>query len=176
MNTRWLHYAIWLLPERKIKEKLARLIHSLSHTVGAIPFAPHLTLCSGTNESEGRIQAVLQTAISGLPALSLRVTGVNVSADFFQTLFLEFAANDALLQLHAQLRQALTPQKTTSFHPHLSLLYYDADLAEKERLRALVPTIPETITFDRVSLVVTTSPQGWRDIASWKRLSSQSLT
>ena len=175
MDTRWSQYAIWLLPERKREEELARLIQSLSQVVGAIPFAPHLTLCSGTNESEERIQAALQAAISGLSPLSLHVTGVNVSADFFQTLFLEFAASDALLQLQEQLREALTPEKTTPFHPHLSLLYYEADLTEKERLRALVPTMPATITFDEVCLTVPTSAQGWRDIASWKRLSSESF-
>lgn len=173
MDTRWSQYAIWLLPERKREEELARLIQSLSQVVGAIPFAPHLTLCSGTNETEERIQAALQAAISGLPSLSLHVTGVNVSADFFQTLFLEFAASAELLQLHERLREALAPHKTTPFHPHLSLLYHDADLSEKERLRALVPAMPDTITFDEVCLVAPTSPQGWRDIASWKRLSSE---
>lgn len=175
MNTRWPQYASWLKPEKKRAEELARLIHLLSHSVGATPFAPHLTLCSGANESEERIQAVLPMAISGLPPLSLRVTGINVSAAFFQTLFLEFAASDTLLELHGQLRQTLTPQKTIPFHPHLSLLYYDADLDEKERLRALVPKIPDTITFDEVCVVAPTAPQGWGDIASWIKLYSRLL-
>lgn len=175
MATRWSQYAIWLLPERKTEEDLARLIQSLSQVVGAIPFAPHLTLCSGTNETEERIQAALQQAIAGVAPLSLHVTGVNVSADFFQTLFLEFAASAEIFQLQGRLREALTPEKTTPFHPHLSLLYHEADLSEKERLRALVPTMPDTITFDQVCLTVPTSPQGWRDIASWKRLSSESF-
>ena len=170
-------FAIWLVPEKRAYEWLAGLIAEVSQAVGATSFAPHLTLCSGTWQSEAHLIAVLQEALRGVRPLTLSVAEVDVSSEYFQSLFLRLVegSNSALLALHYYLRQELEPRSTAIYEPHLSLVYYQASRIEKELLRAHLPTLPATLRFDEVWLVAPTGERGWQDITGWKTLYTHPL-
>ncbi|MBL8206922.1 MAG: 2'-5' RNA ligase family protein [Blastocatellia bacterium] len=169
-------YAIWLLPAQPDQHELQNRIQPLSQRFSSVPFPPHLTLFAGANQPLPTIQAAIEVACSDRTPFMLRSTGLQVSSAFFQTLFVEFAPHPGLSALAEQLRQELDPSSTRPFHPHLSLLYHEMSLPEKDALRTQIHWTARTIRFDEVSIVFPPRGEhGWEDITAWKTMDTHKL-
>lgn len=169
-------YAIWLLPAQHDREELQNRIQLLNHRYGAVPFEPHLTLFAGADQPLPTIQAAIEIVCRDVTPFTLLSTGLQVSPNFFQTLFVEFAPHPILLALAEQLRQELAPFSTRRFHPHLSLLYHEMPLHEKEALHAELQWEARAIPFDAVRVVFPPpGERGWEDIARWRTVYTRHL-
>jgi 2'-5' RNA ligase len=169
-------YAIWLLPAPDDRAELQARIQLLSDRYGAVPFLPHLTLLAGADKPLPAIQAAVEIACRDVAPLTLLSIGLQVTSAFFQTLFVEFAPHPGLSVLAERLRQELDPLSLRPFHPHLSLLYHEMPLSEKEALRAELKWEAQAIRFDEMGVVF--PPQGehgWEDIAAWEIMATHKL-
>lgn len=155
--------ALWLVPEGEAASYFRETIARLARQYDGSVFAPHLTLGLGP--------AALLDQIKVAP-LELAIVGLDCSTRFTKTLFVRFALSPAL----AQLRESLG-MDPADYDPHLSLLYAELPLAQKNLLRDTLPRVPFTqVRFAaaeavRCSLPVATAA----DVATWKTVARRPL-
>ena len=138
------------------------MIDRLAREQNAPSFAPHLTLGPGS-------AAQLANA-TGAP-LELPVRALACSEQFTKTLFVRFAETPEL----AALRDSLG-MEAAGFDPHLSLLYKEMPLAEKEQLASAIALPFTSVTFDLIEAVRSPDePVTPANIPTWKTLASQLL-
>ena len=98
------------------------------------PFEPHVTLYSGTFPDPAVLQKALAAAVAGLSPITLAVRGIGCTPDYFRTLFVEFEEHPILRLIHERVKEECGDLSPYMPAPHLSLLYADLPLKEKESL------------------------------------------
>ena len=143
------HLAFWLMPAPEDIPVLQAIIEELANRYDAPIFKPHLTLYSGQFEKE-------ETPWANLPSIepiSLPVLGVDATTQYTKTLFLQFPRNERLLALMESLREQCPEPSGYSLDPHLSLLYADLPLSEKQNLaKNLFPPLAR-VRFTSLSVI-----------------------
>jgi 2'-5' RNA ligase len=162
MATKEYLIVLWLSPAEPARSFFQRMINRLAREQGAPLFAPHLTLGRG---------AVAQLEGVTAPALELSVRGPAASELFTKTVFVRFAETPEL----AALRDSLG-MEAAGYDPHLSLLYKEMPLAEKEQLASAIALPFTSVTFDLIEAVrCPDEPVTPANIPTWKTLASQLL-
>ena len=168
--------SVFLTPAPDDFASLARMITEISAKYDAPPFEPHVTLYSGLFPDPAAVGKGLTAAVSGTPPLTLRVRGIGCTTDYFKTLFIEFEENALLRDLHDRIQAACGVDSGHELRPHLSLLYADLPLGDKQSLARRISPDRTEIRFDEVKLVTPLNVQeGWRDPMLWKTLSRVKL-
>lgn len=131
-------------------------------------FAPHITLFSGSaaSESSERWPDLLADLARGLEPFKVTASPADTSEDFFKTVYLPIEPAPTLALLHERFRDAMGAEPT--FRPHLSLMYKSLPPDYRRQIADAVDKADPWIC-DRLA-VVTSGPDGWRDIAWWRRL------
>lgn len=171
--------AFWLIPSEPARSSLARSIADLAHAHAAPAFTPHVTLFSGQC-SEPVTAALCRRVLERAPLLApveARVTGIGHSEAFFKTVFLELAADDALVTLRAQVRDRFSALGHVSsakpFQPHLSLIYKRCSPADRAPIVSAIQA-PSVIACGALAAVVPGSGT-WGDVAAWRSVYVQTL-
>ena len=162
--------AVFLTPAAVDFSYADGIIRELSAKLDATLFEPHLTVCSGFCADPELLKRVLAEAAQALPPLTLRVRGVGCSEAYFRTLYIEFEPDPLLIGLRERVGVAVE-RPDNGFLPHLSLLYREMPLAEKESLARRLHLGRKEITFDSLKVVTPANIQdGWRDTHRWATL------
>lgn len=163
--------AVFLTPAVNDFRYADGIIRKLSAKLDAPPFEPHLTVCSGFCSAPELLKGVVADATQALPPLTLRVKGIGCGEEYFRTLYLEFVSDPLLIELRERVRCIVARPDNVAFLPHLSLLYQEMPLAEKEAMARRLVLDRTEITFDSLKVVTPANLQeGWRDTFSWKIL------
>jgi len=163
--------SIFLTPARDDYATLAGVIGEMCNRFDLPPFEPHLTIFAGSFTDPAAVERTLEAAVAGLPPLTLRVSGIGCSAEYFKTLFIEFEEDSTLRFIHERIKGEWGISPAYELHPHLSLLYADLPLREKETLARGIVLNRDLILFDRVRLVTPGNrTEGWRDTLRWESL------
>lgn len=164
----------WLTPTEEAGVVLRSVISSLAAQHDAPRFEPHVTLYATRRGNEDP-QKILRS-IRHRERFRLPVSGVNCSARFTKTLFVEFAPSSELLQLSEEFRRASQFPDGYELKPHLSLIYKTmSHEAKKELMASLVLPFHEVV-FDSVKAV--TSPpdiKSREDVEAWRVVATQSF-
>lgn len=165
----------WLMPAGPGKSRLAARIRSLARRVNGPLFAPHVTLYSGAGEEDARAREILRQAARVTGPLVLAPTGVGHTEQFTRTLFLEFAAEEMLLRLSAELQRLAVRPEPYELKPHLSLAYAALSEVERQALADAI-TAPEALRFDAIQAVRTGArTESRRDVESWQFIGEERL-
>ncbi len=159
-------FAVWLTPAPSDRRWLAKIIQDYAAAYQSPIFVPHVTIYSGICSAQDDLSAILAQLGSSLLPLSLEVTGLGYTENFFRTGFITFAPNDALTALSVTIREHLQSPTDYRLEPHLSLVYKDLSLDQKRLAMLRVILSVQTIAFDTLT-VVKPSAQDWFDIPSW---------
>ncbi len=153
-------YAIWLIPSADQFVQLQNLINTICKQLGSPTFYPHLTIISGI--------AIIDTApidriVEKFCILDFVVNGLGMEQDFYRSLYLDLKSNEVLGEMRLRLLReySMTLKK---YYPHISLLYGNYIVLQKEQLRSLIENaVPAQINCDRIQLWNTAGPvQEWR--------------
>jgi putative hydrolase of the HAD superfamily len=163
--------SVFLTPAPDDFAWLAGMIGELSARFDAPPFEPHVTVYSGMFPDPAVVQKALAALVSGMPPIILRMRGIGCTADYFMTLFIEFEEDSLLRNLHDRIKAACGVDTGYELIPHLSLLYAELPLRDKQSLAHRVALDRTAIRFDEAKLVSPLNPhEGWRDPMRWKTL------
>ena len=167
--------SFWLVPAQPDKSRLQRIIFALANRFDGPRFEPHVTIYSGPRAREHDATRMLASAAQGVSEMVLSASGVESSGDFTKTLFLQFAPDDRLLQLHRELRRLSRDSSDYELSPHLSLLYANLPLETKAALaRELM--YPPAIRFNMMKAIVSASPTQTRaDVEAWRVVAEAGL-
>jgi Cyclic phosphodiesterase-like protein len=159
-------FAVWLTPAPSDRRWLSKIIQDYAAAYHSPTFEPHVTIYSGICGENEDLSTILLQSVNVLLPLSLEVTGLGYTENFFRTGFITFTPHEVLTELSAKIRNHLQSPTDYRLEPHLSLVYKDLSLDQKRLAMLRVILSVQTITFDTLK-VVKPSAQDWFDIPGW---------
>jgi len=169
--------SVFLTPAREDFAYLDRLIRERCAGLDLPPFEPHVTLYSGMFSDTALLESAMEAAVAGAPPITLSVRGIGCTPEYFKTLFIEFEEHPLLRHIHDRMKQECGDLDPYEFAPHLSLLYADLPLGEKEALAARTSLDRSELHFDQVKIVTPLNRvEGWRDTMQWQTINLAKLT
>lgn len=166
-------FSVFLCPATEDRRWAEEVIRELATRYDAPPFEPHVTIYGGRFVEEPELEAVrraLADAAAETRPITLRVTGLGATEEYFKTLFVAFAEEPHLQRLYEAVRTAAMHDSGYVLAPHLSLLYADLPLAAKKMAARTVRLDREEMRFDTVKIVVPDPVAGWQDTMRWETL------
>ncbi len=166
-------FSVFLVPAAEDRRWAEGVIRELAGRYDAPPFEPHLTVYGGCFAEESELEPVrhaLADAAAETGPITLRITGLGATEEYFKTLFVAFADDPGLRRLYEAVREAAVRDSGYELAPHLSLLYADIPLATKKMAARTVRPDREEMRFDAVTIVVPDPVAGWRDTKRWQTL------
>lgn len=168
--------SVFLCPGGDDLRRCSDLIRTIAAEEGSRPFEPHLTLRSGWTDDPDLLCSRVRSICREEAPLTLRLRRVAFTEEYFRSLFFEFERNPRLDSLHERLARLIWREEERPFVPHVSLMYKEMPLKEKERLAAVIRPWGEEMFFNRLQVTVLDEPKGdWSDVGRWRRLFSARL-
>jgi putative hydrolase of the HAD superfamily len=169
--------SVFLTPAGDDFAYLDGLIRETSAKYDLPPFEPHVTLYSGMFPDTGVLRRAIDAAVAGISPITLAVRGIGCTSEYFKTLFIEFEEHPLLRHIHDRLKEECGDVSTYELAPHLSLLYADLPLGEKEALAARTLLDRVEFHFEGVKIVTPLNiVDGWRDPLQWQTVHRTKLT
>lgn len=163
-------FSVWLIPQGKDRSYFSQQIDQFAERYQAQKFQPHVTIYWGNTMSLDRVKQTIQSMASQSKPIELVVDRIGATPEKFQTLFVAFKNDDRLLRWSKRIgEQAL--KDDYSLHLHLSLLYQDMPIQEKEKLAKQLRLPMATVRFDQIELIREDDPDDvtkWISIYTWK--------
>ena len=171
--------SFWLLPGPEAAAALKPLSAAACKALPAATLPLHITLCSDRIDAPATAIDRLQRFADQRSPLQLSPSGISATSRFSQSLILRFTPeSEAVLQAWVQpLRDTATVQANGRIDPHLSQLYSQTPLQQRQSLAARLAAPAGPLLFDEVSVVshptAITAPA---DIAAVSTLAQRSLS
>lgn len=173
MTTEQRRFSVFLVPAAEDLGWAAGVIRELAARYDAPLFEPHLTVYGAPfvdlSELEP-VRRVLTEVAAETGPITLRITGLGATEEYFKTLFVSFAEEPRLRRLHEAVKGAVACDAGYGLVPHLSLLYADIPLAAKEMAARTVLLDRGEMRFDGVKIVAPDPVAGWSDTGRWQTL------
>jgi len=166
-------FSVFLVPAADDCRWAEGVIRELSARYDAPFFEPHVTVYGGSFTEDAELEPVrraLAEAAAEMGPVTLRVTGLGVTEEYFKTLFVSFEEEPRLRRLHEAVKGAVADDSGYVLVPHLSLLYADIPLAAKEMAARTVSLHRDEMRFDEVKIVAPDPVTGWSDARRWQTL------
>ncbi len=156
-------FSLWLVPEGRIHEQFGEIISRLSGRHGTPSFEPHVTLLGELPGPEDLVLERCGDLARHVRPLTLRPVAAEHGEGYFRCVFVEIQLTPDL-QAARERAQELLGGHDAGFHPHVSLLYGDFSVREKEALVAEVARdIGGPFEVHHVDVVATMgAPESWR--------------
>jgi len=165
-------FSVFLVPVFDDRRWAEGVIRELAARYGTCPFEPHVTVYGGSYAADGELEplcrAVAEAATATDP-ITLRVTGLGVTGEYFKSLFVSFAEEPRLRRLHERVK-GVARDSGYELVPHLSLLYADMPLTAKEMAARTVTLDRQEMRFEEVKIVAPDPATGWSDARRWQTL------
>ena len=147
--------SFWLLPGPEAAAALEPLSAAACQSLPAASLPLHITLCSDRIDGPATAIDRLQRFADQCSPLQLSPSGISATSRFTQSLILRFTPeSEAVLQAWVQpLRDTATVQANGRIDPHLSLLYSQAPLKQRQSLAGRLAAPAGPLLFDQVSVV-----------------------
>lgn len=127
-------YSLWLRPFGNIAFSLRQRIQKLSKRYDTPDFEPHVTLLGGLNAGEQELIQWTDMLGHSIAPFDIKLTRLATGNSFYQSLFIEIEKTDELMNARRRAEDLFDVKSTSTFKPHLSLLYSDFSVPEKKRL------------------------------------------
>ena len=130
-------YALWLMPEGEISEKLDALIRGLASKCGAPLFTPHITLLGGLRGPEEKILSGVPFLAAALKPFVVTLTQLDYLDEYYRCLFARAEETRDVMDAHflaEKILDTFITREDTEFMPHLSLMYGDFPVSLKKEI------------------------------------------
>lgn len=171
MDNRAKRCSVFLTPAGDDFAYLERLIRETCAGCALPPFEPHVTLFSGMFPDPFLLEKWVDAAVAGVSQITLAVRGIACTPEYFKALFIEFEEHPVLRRIHERLKGECSDLSPYGLSPHLSILYAELPLREKEALAARIHIARCELSFDEVRIVTPLNRvEGWRDTMQWQTI------
>lgn len=165
-------YSLWLEPDGVAADALHAIIDRLAAEHGGPCFRPHLTLLGGIETTEAAVVAGAARLAATLAPLTLQLDDFGATETYFQALFATARPTTALLAARAAAEATFPEAPSTTYIPHVSLLYGHPEPATKQ---AIVDALRGTLPPSFVARILTVNTSG-PDVAAWRSPLRTALT
>jgi hypothetical protein len=171
-----LQYTFWLMPSEPMRSKLRAIVTALSGEFGSPPFDPHLTVYAGPSDSAEAL-AIVDKIGSRFSSFELEMIGLEQSAIYSKTLFIQFKKSADLQRMYDTIRTNADTPFNYALNPHISILYH-AKLTEEIRKsltqhHSLAPV--GTYRFEKICAVEYSSPWSEKSVKNCRVIAESDL-
>lgn len=163
-------YTYWILLEKSLQSTLQSAVDQLAIRYGTPPFEPHLTFLGGFTDDQSLAISKAPEIASLLRGMRMTVGSVEYSTTYFQNVFVRVKPSIQLMEGYMRARAVVGLPGESLFMPHISLLYGNLSMREREQASEfVVSTFCEikNASFLASKLIVTPFTQ---DPAGWEHL------
>lgn len=158
-------YSLWLMPQGNKYQLVSNVINDLAIKYNSPVFEPHVTLIGEVSGDEHEIVEKTEEFASHTAAFTIQLENIDIQDYFFRALFIKAKASRELLNLHKNAKQIFSMQNIPEYMPHVSLLYGNVSLEEKEKIIQSI-TVPFTeFTVETIHLYRTKG-----EVNSWYKI------
>ena len=102
----------------------------------AFEFFPHVTLLGGINQPKDQVLATTEQLIEKIKSLDIKFDKVSYGEIFHQCVYILCNPSDELLAAGAEAKRAFNLDPTSTYMPHLSLVYSHIDAETRQSISA----------------------------------------
>jgi 2'-5' RNA ligase len=113
----------WIEPAEPLKQSLTALIKKLAVEYDGPEFVPHATVYANANSTEAEVCTIGKQITAQFKSIELIAEGLDHSALFTKTLFVQFRESAALRAIYNFIQKNVAQKSSYTLNPHLSLLY-----------------------------------------------------
>lgn len=176
-------FAVWLIPAEPVQSVLQQHINTLAIEHHAPQFTAHTTVFCGETSDIGEVKQAIAEVAATFPPVVLKARSLTYQSEYYKTLIIQFDDNSLLSDLAKVIRFNTDAKSRYVLNPHLSLLYKNISLAEKEAIYhkltldlAAVFGPSQQVTFDRIYLMTDSPEESAKAVRSWQVLAQYALT
>lgn len=162
--------SVWLVPVKRDKEYLGKIIKDLGGKYDAPVFVPHLTLIGDITINYDELKTAVDEIFKNVKPFKIKKTRINQSEKFFKTVFIEFELDNNLINLFNAISKQTDKRDLSTFKPHLSLIYKTMSEAERKKIMNKL-SIKDEFTIG--SVYVNAPKEGEKDfydVLGWRTL------
>ena len=162
-------YSIWLRPAQYQIDEFIKIISTLAHRYGTIPFPPHITLLSSIPFNLKNIKQVCKKIAEQHRAFEITLTEIDYSQDYYRNLYILAHVDEMLSELRQQSEKLFNIEANENYMPHISLIYAELNRTQQQTLqKELANCYPKKIICNRIDVYDTTGTESqWHLIKSF---------
>lgn len=166
-------YHVWLLPDKKTRLQLKKIIGGLSRKYNAPFFEPHVSLLVRIPQDESREKELVEKTkrlANQTEPIAAVFSGIEQMNDFARAVFIRVKDSKELAACRTKSESVFGWSDKRGFMPHFTMIYGDFDLASKQlMIYAAQSQMPGGCVFDKLALLKNT-PQHmvWKTVAEFK--------
>lgn len=154
-------YSIWLIPPEPVYSEIKKIIDSLSNEYGAPKAEPHLTVVGNIEKNLSEVNEKAEELAESACSLELSLGPVSFSTTFFQCVFVRVNSTAELMDLNLTAKKLLNMENTV-FMPHISLLYGDFTMKQREKVASSIGNLSAVFKINQCVIVPSTqNPEEW---------------
>ena len=167
--------AYWLMPSAPRRDFFATLIAEIAQRFDAPIFQPHLSIFAEP-ASAAHARRVIKEVAADFGPIGMSVAGVRFSEEFFKTVFVQFFASAAVMQLSAAIQSRSVHAGSYHIDPHLSLIYKNMSPDDKNKLAGSLRLPFDEVMFDSVAAInVPNEARTRAGVESWEMVAERRL-
>jgi 2'-5' RNA ligase len=162
-------YSLWIRPHGNLAHTLQDRINEFSEAYNGPLFTPHLTLLGGLKSNRSELISITDLLAHSLSTFPIKLTDVDTGSDYFHCIFIKAKKSKELIHAHETAAKMFEVESNAkSYEPHVSLLYGNLSVNEKERIVNKMGRAFDAEFTARHLLLVRTSgaPEQWEKIYS----------
>ncbi|XP_068665368.1 cyclic phosphodiesterase-like [Aristolochia californica] len=172
-------YSVWAVPPEPLKERLQKLMGKLRDEFGGPAFEPHITVVGAIRLPEKDALQKLRSSCEGIKSYTVRINSVGRGTFFYQSVYLLVDPTPEVVEASHQSSSHFGYQRSTTYMPHLSLLYGGLSDEEKEKAVEMVKLLDPEIcnaSFDVSRLTLYKTDTQDTTLESWEKIDDCNLS
>lgn len=163
--------AFWLVPQLIDRQKLEEHMASLAREFSSPQFVPHVTLYSCYRTPQQQELKLLARLAAGSKPVTLQAEGLCGKERLSQALYVDLKNDESSCHLYYAFAKGVTKPSEYIFDPHLSLLYQDLSVSERERVQSQLKIDLAEIRFDQLwAVAIPETLSVLKDFTNWQTL------
>jgi 2'-5' RNA ligase len=156
-------FSLWLIPQGRVRKDLENLITELSVQYATPKFEPHVTLIGELAIPEQEAVTKTRCLSKMLKPFTISLKKVACLGEYFRCVFIKADKTEGLMNAHQDARALFKQEEDDKYMPHLSLVYGDLTLPQKEQIiKNIGQETRVNFKVDRITLYYTCGqPQNW---------------
>ncbi|KAL5732012.1 hypothetical protein ACHQM5_004680 [Ranunculus cassubicifolius] len=161
-------YSVWCIPSAEVTERFKKLMAHLRSEFGGPEIEPHTTFVRAVELTEEDAIKKFHLACEGVKSFTATVKGVSTGT----CVYLLVQPSDEMVEASAFSSKIFGYTRSTSYMPHVSLLYGDLTDEDKQKAKAKAEAFDATIsnfTFPITRLALYKTPEDIT-LKSWEKI------
>ncbi len=157
-------YGFWIIPENTSYQELEKIIEEYGLKYNSPLFTPHMTIHGVISSTDEEVIKIVEEVSKKIKPFELEIGEVEFSSTYHQCILARVKTSANLFNVYMFLRKAFGVEVKHVFMPHMSLVYGDFNMEEREKIAKEIKIKNRSFEAKKITIVRADSP----DPENWK--------